>query len=239
MTEVLKQGLFLLIVFIANVIQVLTGFAGTMLAMPSGIRLLGMDEAKVILNFLGLAASLGICVRNCKKIVWKELGRMIFGMVWGIAAGIFLFRTVSANILLTGYGVLLIAIALQKLFVPQGYGKKKWMDIPVLLLAGIIHGMFVSGGALLVVYAADAISEKNKFRATVSAVWVVLNTILLLEQVKQGSCSRQTILVSLFSLLPLAAAFVLGNRLHERIPQAAFLKLTYVLLLLSGFMVLF
>lgn len=39
----------------------------------------------------------------------------------------------------------------------------------------IIHGMFVSGGALLVIYATQVLKEKEEFRATVAPVWVVLN----------------------------------------------------------------
>ena len=49
----------------------------------------------------------------------------------------------------------------------------------VLLGAGVVHGMFVSGGALLVVYAAATFRDKEVFRSTLAAVWVILNGLLM------------------------------------------------------------
>ena len=42
--------------------------------------------------------------------------------------------------------------------------------------------MFVSGGALLVIYATQVLKEKEEFRATVAPVWVVLNFFLMVTQ---------------------------------------------------------
>lgn len=42
--------LFLMIFFVTNAIMTITGFAGTMLAMPASILLLGVDDARFILN---------------------------------------------------------------------------------------------------------------------------------------------------------------------------------------------
>lgn len=43
----MKELLFLLVLFVSNVIQAITGFAGTVLAMPPSVYLLGLDHAKV------------------------------------------------------------------------------------------------------------------------------------------------------------------------------------------------
>ena len=45
----MKELLFLLVLFVSNVIQAITGFAGTVLAMPPSVYLLGLDHAKVVL----------------------------------------------------------------------------------------------------------------------------------------------------------------------------------------------
>ena len=54
-----KDILFLLVVFVSNVIQSITGFAGTVLAMPFSIMLEGYSVAKPILNVLGIVVSIG------------------------------------------------------------------------------------------------------------------------------------------------------------------------------------
>lgn len=45
--------LFLLVILLTNIIQGITGFAGTILAMPPGLMLVGYPVAKPVLNVLG------------------------------------------------------------------------------------------------------------------------------------------------------------------------------------------
>ena len=86
-------------------------------------------------------------------------------MLVGMFAGIQICRIVkSENILLTIYGIIIVVVALKNLCI---HTEKKLPDLIlwiVLILAGIIHGMFVSGGALLVIYATQVLKEKEEFR---------------------------------------------------------------------------
>lgn len=109
----------------------------------------------------------------------------------------------------------------------------------LLIAAGLIHGMFVSGGALLVVYSAAKIKDKHAFRATVAAVWVGLNSMMLVQQLWAGQIDLQLSGLTLAACIPALIGLVLGNRLHERISQTVFLRLTYVLLLISGILCFF
>ena len=104
----------------------------------------------------------------------------------------------------------------------------------ILLLAGIIHGMFVSGGALLVIYATQVLKDKEEFRATVAPIWVVLNTCLMFTQVRNGLVEPADIRLILISIVPLFAATWIGKKLVKRVSQKVFLNLTYALLLISG-----
>ena len=53
----------------------------------------------------------------------------------------------------------------------------------VILAAGVVHGMFVSGGALLVIYASGALKEKEEFRATMAMLWVPIGCYLTGNQI--------------------------------------------------------
>lgn len=234
-----SKCLFLVIVFVSNVIQVITGFAGTMLAMPPSIMLIGADRARAILNCLGLCVSIGICIRCRKNILWKKLGNIIIWMGIGMFAGLRMLRFLPQDILFYGYGLIIIAIALKNMICPNKMAKMEKLAIPILFLAGMVHGMFVSGGALLVMYAVEAIPDKEHFRATISAVWVVLNSLLLLDHICLGLFDLPTILLGASSLLPLFLAFVVGNYLCRKIKQETFLKITYVLLVISGISMIF
>ena len=48
-----RNILFFVVVFLTNIIQCVTGFAGTVLAMPFSVLLVGYDTARPILNALG------------------------------------------------------------------------------------------------------------------------------------------------------------------------------------------
>mgnify|MGYP003222301426 CR=1 FL=1 len=74
----MKELLFLLVLFVSNVIQAITGFAGTVLAMPPSVYLLGLDHAKVVLNVMAWLSGLMIAVTGyrhclrCLRSCWLE-----------------------------------------------------------------------------------------------------------------------------------------------------------------------
>lgn len=216
-------------------IQAITGFAGTVLAMPPSVYLLGLDHAKVVLNVMAWLSGLMIAVTGYRHINWKELLKMSAVMLVGMFAGIQICRIVkSENILLTIYGIIIVVVALKNLCI---HTEKKLPDLIlwiVLILAGIIHGMFVSGGALLVIYATQVLKEKEEFRATVAPVWVVLNFFLMVTQFRSGLVGTADIRLICISILPLLIATWLGKKLVCKVSQKVFLNLTYILLLISG-----
>ena len=231
----MKEIIFLFVLFVANVIQAITGFAGTVLAMPPSIYLLGMDNAKVVLNVMALLSGLMIAVMSYHHMNKKEVIKICVCMVAGMAICIQICKTVpSEQILLIIYGVIILLIAGKNLLCHRQRTLPKALLLVILLLAGVIHGMFVSGGALLVVYAAQVLKEKEEFRATLAPVWVVLNSILLVSQVRQGVFTEGNIRLILISIIPLFMATWLGKKLVKKVSQKVFLNLTYVFLLVSG-----
>ena len=81
---------FLVVVFLTNIIQCVTGFAGTVLAMPFSVMLIGLASAKAILNVLGAAASVGVLCRSYRSVNKKEFLKMTGFLLPGIVAGYFL-----------------------------------------------------------------------------------------------------------------------------------------------------
>ena len=234
----MRNILFLIILFTANVIQAITGFAGTLLAMPLSMMLIGVHEAKVILNIMAVLSCLILASKSRKHIQPKILLNIIAWMAVGMVFGIWIFEHLSLNILLPFYAIMIILIALKKLLIKNEIKMSKWMLNGVLLAAGIINGMFVAGGALLVVYASTVLKNKENFRATVAAVWVVLNTGLMISDFVQGYMTPGVIKMAGISILPLLLAIYVGNKIHERIDQKVFMKITYALLLASGISIL-
>ncbi|PJM74238.1 hypothetical protein CS006_03720 [Bifidobacterium primatium] len=234
----LRDAVFLVVLFLSNVIQAITGFAGTLLAMPFSIRLIGAEEAKVVLNAIMVISCLWIGAHDRRHIQWHHLWKMLGFMVVGMAGGIVLYRMLPQIPMLQGYGVFIIAIALKNLLCPAKHNPSRTMQVVILLAAGMVHGMFLAGGALLVFYAAAVLHDKDEFRATVSCVWVALGVLIGVEQVAIGAVTAHTMLLTGIGLPALAGAIALGNWLQHRMCQATFLKMTYGLLIVSGLSVI-
>lgn len=235
----IKMGLFMAAVFISNIVQALTGFAGVMLSIPPTILLYGPDMAKAVINVICWLVCVYLMVKNREYINKKELGRIILFMLIGMAAGIYLYNIVDARILVPVYGLLIVGVALKNLLLkPSGASLPVWVAIPVLLGAGIIHGMFASGGALLVVYMASAFRDKNSFRANVASVWTVLNLVLMFTDYEKGLYNTEFFELLGIGVIPLVIAVYLGNKIHSMINQQMFNRLTYGLLLAAGSMIL-
>lgn len=235
----LKEILFLSIVLLANIMEGITGFAGTMLAMPLSMILLGVQESKSILNIVAIIASTIIFTSTYKDINKKELLKIVVLMLIGMTGGIYIFTVFPASGLAKIYGVLIILISLKGLFVKKQISLSGIGLTLVLLIAGIIHGMFLSGGALLIIYAVAVLKEKETIRATLSPVWIILNVYMLAQDLYFGNITIQVAKLSLYSFIPLLIAIAFGNYLHKKMNQEFFIKLTYFLLIVSGITLLF
>ena len=233
--------LFLIVVFLSNIIQSITGFAGTVLAMPFSVMLVGYNGARAILNALGLAASVGVDALEFRHINFKEFAKMTGIMIPGIIAGHFIEPYLESNqqLLYKLLGSVVVAFALFNLykFIRKQKLKKPNLPVSILIiaLAGLVHGMFVCGGPLLIVYAAEEIQEKEEFRATVSAVWIVLNGIMLVRDINAGSFkNEQTLSLMWISLAVLVLALFIGNLIEHKMNKRAFMLISYILMIISG-----
>ena len=255
-------AVFFLVILLSNIIQGITGFAGTILAMPPSLMLVGYDTAKPVLNVLGLLSGIYVLAGHRKHVCWGELKKIVAVMAAGIVGGIFLkgFFAGRERALYVLLGLFVVCLSLQGLH-------KLWRDwlgtqedaaagaeaaaeakaaagakaaeakaaLYLLLgLAGIVHGIFVSGGPLLIGYLTKRIQDKVSFRATISTVWVVLNTIILLDDIRSGLWNPELVKIQVASIPFLLAGMAVGSRLYAKMSQRLFMLITYVLLFVSG-----
>ena len=234
----IKDLIVFLILFGANLLQAITGFAGTLISMPPTIKLIGADEAKALLNSIAQISSLMIVCTGFKHINWKEFGKIFVCMIIGMTAGVWIYSRFPLKQLLVAYGIMIIVIALKKLISKNQNEKQlpQWFMICILLAAGMIHGMFVSGGALLVVYATLVLKDKEEFRATVALIWVTTGFYITIPQALTGGFNSHVLSLLIVGVIPVFAGTFIGTKMVKKISQNVFMNITYILLLLSGIM---
>lgn len=243
----LREIAFYLVILVCNIIHGITGFAGTILAMPPGLMLVGYDVAKPILNVLAILSGFYVLFGNIRNVDWKELARVVIIMTLGILGAVYIrhFFVGRESFLYRLLGIFVILLAISGF---RGLRKQKEdnaggaiegqkpgvKNYAVLVLAGLIHGLFVSGGPLLVGYLTRQIKSTDRFRATISTIWVFLNTLILISDIRTGLWTPSTIKVGILSVPFLLAGMYIGSRLYKIMSRMFFMRLTYILLLISG-----
>lgn len=237
----MQYALFFLVILAANVIQGITGFAGTILAMPPSLMLVGYPVAKPVLNVLGLLSGVYVFAGNHKHVNWRELRQIVLIMAAGILGGILIkgLFTGREQLLYQLLGVFVIFLAVQGLYTCFRKGEAPTKppsraSVLMLPLAGVAHGIFVSGGPLLIGYLTKRIQDKVSFRATISTVWVFLNSLILLDDIRSGLWTVELLKIQLISIPFLLAGMFIGGKLYANMSQQLFMKITYVLLFISG-----
>lgn len=232
----LYDALFILIIFLSNIIQTITGFAGTALAMPLSLRLEGAETAKPVLNLVALLVCIYVVVVHFKDIDWKNF-LIILGVVGlGFATGYLVdLIPIDGKILLYIYGGIVIVVSILFFFIDfEKIKLPKWVMIIFLFLGGIMHKLYVSGGPFVVIYGLRELKDKNKFRATLSLLWIILNSVLFTTQIVQGLFTVHVWILFGIGAGVTILSLVIGSLIAPKLSKKLFLKITCVLLFISG-----
>ena len=230
----MERGIFLAVFLFGYTVQAITGFAGNIFCMPVGTYTLGLQNSVSILNATGFLGCGLLAVLHRKHIDWHELAKIVITMLPFVALGAWLDSIIPLHALLKIYGAIIVAIGIKNLVQKKQMFLPEWALWLVLVAAGLVQGMFVSGGALLVIYAVQKLRDKERFRATMSAVWAILNILYAALQVQQGHFTVDASITVACCIPLIAIATVVGGKLGKKLSQERFLKLTYILLLVIG-----
>ena len=159
-------------------------------------------------------------------------------MLVGVLVAQWIAGKVKMSFLLVLYGAVVIGIGVKKLFFPAKQQTSKAIQNMALAIAGLMQGLFVSGGSFLAVYAVERMPDKRELRATNNALWVVLNLVMLITYFAGGQMDKQVLTMSAIAIVPMILGVWLGGLFADRLKQQTFLKLVYVVLIASGLVLL-
>ncbi len=248
MSELLRCALLCLVVFLTHFQEAVTGFGCTVLALPFVVFLLGLHLAVKVLVIQAWILTVYIIISARKDIVWRQYGRIALFAGLALPLGIRLRDALPGSTLKWILGVFMVLVAVRGLVVQlrnkpvekwSPSALQHWVMNGVLMLGGIIHGAFGSGGPFVVIYATKALTDKSLFRVTLCMVWLTLNSIMIAQWGVSRALSsevwRYTAICTPFT----AVGMIVGDRCHHRIREHAFRLLVFAVLLLSGAAVLY
>ena len=233
------------LVALAFLLEAILGFGSTVIVVTVGAQFLPLDVLLPTYVPVNMLLSGYLVVRYRDQVDGALLVRRILPfMGLGLVAGLCVPGTVPRPILLGGFGVFVMALALPEVWalVRPSTGVSPTARPPlsrgaaaaVLGAGGFIHGLFGSGGPMVVYFTGRERLDKAAFRATLSALWLVLNAVLVGSFVSRGLLDESTLLRSAGLLPALLLGAVIGEVLHARVDVKVFRALVYTLLFAAG-----
>ena len=228
------------VVALSFAVEATTGFGATVIALALGVHLFSLGELLPVFVPLGLPVSAWLALRGRAHVDRRLLlTRILPWMGLGLGVGLAVFERASHELLRRVFGAFVVALAGLELV---RLARARQDDPAIspsaaraaLLGAGVMHGIFSTGGPLLVWALGRSLAEKRAFRATLSCVWLVLGSTLTVAYAVNGHLDGQTLRATAALVPVLGFALAAGEWAHHRLDERRFRVLVYVLLLGAG-----
>ena len=229
-----------LIVLVSYTTQAMSGFGSTILALSLGVRLYPIEILLPVLVPLDLLVNLYIVTRHHRYIHHSLLFRKILpAMGFGLVVGIIIFHLIQGSILKKIFGLLVILLAVRELLglLRHEIHHNIFSDIKSNIYiagAGLIHGIYASGGPLLIYALGKLNLTKSVFRSTLAAVWLIFSVFLMVSYIVAGTFTLVSLEYIAILLPVIITGIWLGECLHHRINEATFKIFVFAVLLLAG-----
>ena len=237
--DILALILLALILVFAHTVETVLGFGATLIAVALGIYVLPLDFLLPVLVILAVLQSIWLVARWFRYLRWRVLlfNILPFAAI-GMVIGIFYRSRVADYVqLLILLGIFIAAVSVLEIVMiyrtrSTGGSLPWYLSWPIIIVGGIFHGIYASGGPLIVYYSSRELKEPAEFRATISMLWLILNLTLLANLQSLGQLNFEVLKTVTFMLPALILGIFLGSRVKFR--AIVFKVLIYALLFVAG-----
>ena len=226
------------IVLVAFVVRGMSGFGSGIVAIPLLALMVPLHAVVPAMALMNYIASLRLGVKDRRLISWRELLPLMPSSIVGILAALYLFKTLNPVVLSKALGVFVIGYALYSLSALRlEKGSRMWA-VPAGALGGMIDTLFSIGGPIYVMYLDTRHLDKTCFRATIATFLLLESGLRLAGYFASGFYGKETLLLCAATLPLMVIGMYLGEHIHTRISQHAFMRVISVLLIASGVVLL-
>ena len=228
------------IVLVAFVAEAAIGFGATVITVTLAVLIVPLNTILPAFVPVNMTLSLYLAVRNQSAIAVGVLVRELApAVLCGLGVGIWLFRKQALEVLVLAFASFIVVLSIVELV------RARRMEAPpqplsaaprqlLLALGGFVHGLFGTGGPMIVYVLQRRGLEKGAFRASLAVVWLTLNTALMTNFASLGLLNARSFSLSATIALALVPALLIGERLHHRLSPRRFTLGIFSLLLIAG-----
>ncbi len=234
------------IILIGYMVGAAVGFGSAIISLTFSVLLFPISLMVPVIVPLNIVICLYLAIRHRSGIDVQALIKRILPLtIAGMPLGLWLFGQAEAGWMKPLFGAFVLFLALFELYrhfhnPPQNLSDPKSKASGLwLLVGGVVQGLWVSGGPLIAYWASYSLPDKRVFRSTLSAVWLILNLILLIGHLTAGRIDSSTLMISLQLSPALALGIFIGEGIHNKLPERGFRIFVYSVLLFAGTAIMF
>lgn len=227
------------IVFTSAALQRAVGFGFTLLAVPLMAFVVPTKSAVVIVFLNGTVTSGCIALRLRRRIEWPTTRRLGLGAVVGAPIGVIILSVISVDALRLALGLTTCLAAIwivvtSRLVQPEPVVPHRSTTFAMGFASGVINTSLATNGPPLVYELRRTGFHGDRFRATISAVFLLSNLIGLPLLALAGLISAADLGLAASSLVPCVAGIVVGSRISRRMEPSHFAWAVDILLMVTG-----
>ncbi len=225
---------------VAHTVETITGFGATVLSLALGAHLVPLEQLILALVVVGALQSVWLVARGWRAIAWRLLGtRVLPAAGAGLCGGALVRAHLAEAELRLALGLfIVVAAALELWRLRRGDLPRpplaRPLELTIYAAAGVVHGLFATGGPLVVLALSRVGLDKHGFRATLSTLWLLLNTTLIAIAWRRDAIDAASGGLLLYLVPGLVLGILIGERLHRRISPLGFRRLVQGCLLVAG-----
>jgi hypothetical protein len=236
--EITNILLLALILVLAHVVETTLGFGDTIISLAFGLFLFPLEVLLPALVALAILQSAWLVIRWHRQVNRRLLLITILPLAFaGMLGGILIRDYANEKVLIIVLGVFIILVAAIELI---GLHVRKttagplprWQAVPVIVGGGIFHGLFATGGPLIVYYAGREIREQQAFLGTLAVLWLILNVVLYATMWAGGSAGVPSLQLAAMVLPGFIAGVAIGSFI--KVKELTFKTLTWSVLFIVG-----
>ncbi len=227
------------VVLVANAVQTAIGFGSMVICMTIAASFWPVLELPPLLVPLSIAQTGLVILRHHHAVDRRLLLRRVLPLMGGgTAVGLAIAGIAEASWVRPALGALILTLA----------GRELWrarltepppppspaVSVAALLGAGVVHGVYATGGPLLVWALGREDLDRHTFRATLTAVWLILGVVLLATFVARDQVTAVTLTTSGLLAVPMLVGIGVGEAMHARVDEARFRTVVWGVLALAA-----
>ncbi len=238
MLEPFSVVMIALILTMTSTVGAMMGYGMAVIALPFCAFFMDLKMLPPLFGTLGGIASLYISIKERRHINWRELRRVLLWCAIGFPVGVYGFHKLPVNRLNLFLAVFIVIVSVHgfwKTYTKRASRPWPWLFGRILLiLGGVIHGAFTTGGPAVIAYSEPILKDKHEFRATMMLIWGILNPIFVTIYWLSPSRQIEVFWLTLACIPSIFIGIRTGQFLHHRVSERGFRLAVFTLLFLSG-----